>query len=480
MSLQEAADILGDDLRFVQTELLRRGWPVRARVVGTGVNGSALFVRFNAEGEEYLFTITGPSESLERYIANNHALLQRMVPHLNRVPCQGCDVGYQGPSIEPNPAPRREAQRAMLHSHPFEIRRRPDGLWSATVTLPTPGGPLHLCATADEHAVAQAMAGEVAAIGGDRRWLGSKQYRTLVGEVAEKRALDRVGGSLQGLIASGSAEQACGSDFGSSFGNAMRGFLQDKTAGTIMQTVVPLVPVVGPAASLAYGGAKMALDLTDKAQQGDPVARQEIVRISRAAKSGEPDAVRALVTMKAAVKARKEAVKEAARRGEAANQQKLLSALSQQLNEVQKSAASDRARIESVSRENESLKAKLEAAQRAWVESPTNAADEFLDLFGGSDGHVGLDIVQAVGSMVGTLASEVGGVALARPVVSRYLRGRLPQGTRHHECTPEVGALYNRPMREGNQVSIRRDYLRGQAILNAPGPSRTLQSFYRR
>ena len=67
--------------------------------------------------------------------------------------------------------------------------------------------------------------------------------------------------------------------------------------------------------------------------------------------------------------------------------------------------------------------------------------------------------------------------AVARPIISHYFRERVPAGPVVHRAEPEVGALYHRPMREASEVALRRDYLRGQAIVTHGSPQGTRRYF---
>ena len=423
MTMQSAAEILSADLLASENLLRCMGYRPFAQLLGTGPTegGRGIFVRFNAHGEEYVLTLSGNPANIEGLVNAMHA---RVSPHLQRLTPLICSptassgddeapgtLSFHG--RESDPRPRRNEDRRAFHEHTFSIQRRPDGLWTACVAIPTPGGPLYLCATADEHAVAQALHGELSAVSGGRSWVGSDSYHAACGQVAQARVEDRLGAALRNMV-------------------------RDPGVQAIFATAVPMVPFVGPPAALAFQGAKLAMELTDKAEKGDPRARQAVSKIVVEARKGDPNAKRALDAMKVAKQARK-------------------------LNKREQELLLLRA-------ENEDLKAKLKAAEAAasakWEESPKEAAEDFLDQWGGSEEYIGLDTIHATGEVLGQHAIAAGvSRQLARPVLAHYFRERIDAGPVEHRGTPEVGAFYHRPMREASDVALRRDYLRGQAIM---------------
>lgn len=459
MTLQSAAAILNSDLQALQARAVQSGWPMRATVLGTGLSGprgraTGVYVRLRtADGEEYVFTVTGNQTRIEEAISNGHEVATRALARESwptpsgemlfgpapeatsegayRSLARPRGAGYFTPRLgvqdarhegspevgfdsqESNPRNRRREERSLLHRHTFSIQRRPDGLWTACVCIPTDGGPVYLCATADEHAVAQALQNELAIVSGGRSWVGSDEYRAACGQTAEARAEDRLGG-------------------------AVRSFVNDPGAQALF-SAMPVVPVVGPIASLAFHGTRAAVQAVDAARAGDPKARAGIARISAAAKRGDRRAIAAFNALKQA---------KALRDGKA-----------------DPKSVEQLRRIAALEAENRNLTEKLKAMEAKWGETPLEATDEFLDQWGGSDDFVGPDIVQAAGNVVGAYAEEIGvGRDLARPMVARYFRNRLPVGPVRHECSPEVAGLYHRPMRESSTASLRKDYLRGSAL----------------
>lgn len=426
MTMQQAADNLGSDVSAIENLLRCSGYSPMARLMGTGVvgGGNGIFLRFNANGEEYVFTVTGNPLAIESILDAAH---RRVAPHLARLTplvctpdgatASGDDDTFIGREMDPRP--RRNEDRAALHQHTLSIQRRPDGLWTACVAIPVQGGPLYLCATADEHAVAQALQGELAAVSGGRSWVGSDHFRSTAGFIAEARVFDRLGASLRNMV-------------------------KDPGVQAVFSSVVPMVPFVGPAASLAFQGTKLAMELEDKASKGDPKAQQAVVKIATQAKQGDPKAKRALDALKLAKQLKKADKKD---------QQILL-----------------------LQAERDDLAVKLKAAQDAasakWVEAPKDAAEDFVDQWGGSEEYIGMDVVHGCGEVIGKHAGELGASRqLARPLIARYFRERVPVGPVNHANQPEVGALYHRPMREASDVAIRRDYLRGDALLRSGIPT---------
>lgn len=465
MTLESAAATLNTDLQALHARAREGGWPARVTPLGTGLSGprgraTGIYVRLSADGEEYVFTMTGNAAGIERYITQAHQVVERalsgegplgrymrdtgpgtsaegMVARVRgaeyfaerrsaeQIRHEGSpEVGYD--SQELNPRNRRTGERGMLHRHTFSIQRRPDGLWTACVCIPTNAGPLYLCATADEHAVAQALQSELAMVSGGRSWTGEDAYRIACGQVAEARATDRLGG-------------------------AVRSFFNDPGAAAVFQHAVPMIPFVGPVASLAFQGTRAALQTVDKARQRTPegaAVRQGIARISEAAKGGDRRAIAAFNALK-----RAKAIREGKAPMPPTPDPRML------------------AEHEALRQENAGLRAKLAECEAKWEEKPLEAADEFLDGWGGSDDFVGPDVVQAAGQVVGAYADEIGvGRDLARPMVARYFRERLPVGPLNHDCSPEVGRLYHRPMRESSEASLRKDYLRGTGLQTAGFP----------
>lgn len=468
MTLESAAATLNTDLQALQARISSGGWPLRVTFLGTGLSGprgraTGLYTRLQtADGEEYVFTVTGPATGIERYIGQQHEVLTRALAgdgplarwmgemdsggrgarsavegtvarvrggeyfaarrSIQQIRHEGSpEVGLD--SQESNPRPRRVEERGRLHRHTFSIQRRPDGLWTACVCIPTNVGPIYLCATADEHAVAQALQGELAAVSGGRSWAGDEGFIAACGQIAEARATDRLGG-------------------------AVRSFFNDPGAAAIFQHAVPFIPVVGPAASLAFQGTRAALATVDTARQRTEEgakARAGIARISNAAKRGDRRAIAAFNALKQA---------KAIRDGK-----------------LPMPKPGDDAAINALKAENAALRQKLDASSQKWDETPLEAADEILDGWGGSDDFLGPDLVQGAGSVVGGYADSIGvGRDLARPMVARYFHARLPSGPVRHECTPEVSGLYHRPMRESSEASLRKDYLRGTGLQTAGFP----------
>lgn len=427
MTLQQAAENLGSDVSAAENLLRCAGYPPLATLLGTGVvgEGTGIFLRFNALGEEYVFTVTGNPTMIERVLNATH---NRLSPHLARLtpivcpPGGGTAAGEDHDTFigrEMDPRPRRNEDRSALHQHTLSIQRRPDGLWTACVAIPVQGGPLYLCATADEHAIAQALHGELAAVSGNRSWVGSDAYRSTAGQIAEARVFDRLGAALRNMV-------------------------KDPGVQAVFSSVVPMVPFVGPPASLAFQGTKLAMELEEKASKGDPKARQAVVRIATQAKQGDVKAKRALDALKLAKRLKKADKRE---------QQIIL-----------------------LQAERDDLAAKLKACQEAasakWEETPKEAAEEFIDQWGGSEEYVGVDLIHGVGEVIGKTAGELGASRqLARPMIAHYFRERVPVGPVSHSNQPEVGALYHRPMREASDVAIRRDYLRGEALLRSGIPT---------
>jgi len=461
MTLQSAAETLNSDLQAVQARMASMGWPTRARVIGTGVSGpsgrgTGVYVRLDADGEAYVFTLTGNAMAIERLITlshqataralaqaewpsymnvregarafmEDHADSQESAPAEERVIVPDTISGYDAQELDPRP--RRSLNRETLSHHTFQIQRRPDGMWTAGISIPVQGGgSLYLCATADEHAVAQALHGELSDLSGGRSWAGSESYRAACGAVAEARAIDRVGLSFQS-------------------------FIRDPGVASVFSSIVPLVPVVGPVASMAYQGTRMALDVVDKANAGDPKARQGITAVVDQAKKGDKKALIALKALKLAQDIRK---------GAAPMPPKPM--------DPPKNDPRD-AKIKSLEAERDSLRAKIEECNAKWAEKPLEAADDFMDMWGGGDEFVGPDVIQAAGSVMGAYANEVGAGSVARPMLAGYFRSRLPVGHVDRLCSPEVGALYHRPMRESADASLRRDYLRGTALQRAGFPA---------
>lgn len=435
MTMTQASDILGRDLQAAESLLRRAGYEPFANVTSVGPTDGdrGLFVRFNAQGEEYVFTLSGPAGRIEDLIMRGH---ERVAPHLARLDASliASAAGEEPPAPsfqgrEVDPRQRRRNDRLSLHQHTFSIQRRPDGLWTACVCIPVPGGPLYLCATADEHAVAQALQSELSAVSGGRVWANQQSFQAACGAVASARAEDRLGSALRNMV-------------------------RDPGVQAIFASVVPMVPFVGPPASLAFQGAKLAMDLQDKAEKGDPKARAAVAKIVVSAKKGDVNAKRAMSALQAAKLAKKAGKKE---------QEAILL----------------RAQNEDLRAQNRILQEKLDAcakeAEQKWSDSPKEAAEDFLDQWGGSEEYVGLDLVKSAGDVIGELVESSGnaGRRLASPLISHYFRERIPAGpVVHRDGSPEVGALYHRPMREASEVALRRDYLRGQAIMTY-GPERT-------
>lgn len=451
MTLASAASDLCSDLSMLQARLIMEGYPVRARILNCGTSGrpggrhaQGVFVRFDANGEEYVFTVTGPTAGIERYLAMSHENLQRMLarhwPARPEVEDALHDLGdrlrggdttasgalWMGPSHdktvdmdviagydeqEVSPRHRRAADRSLLHRHTFSIQRRPDGLWTACVCIPTPQGDVHLCATADEHAVAQALQGELTDVSGGRIWAGHPAFRQACEKVGEERAMDRLGSALRSMV-------------------------RDPGVQSVFSSIVPFVPVVGPPAALAFEGAKMAVNITDKLQKGDPETTQKVRQVVTKAKQGDQKSIKFLKMLK----------------------------LGQEY--AKQNPVKPDPKIAILEAENKELRLKLAACEAKWKEKPEEAADDYTDLFGGGDEFVGPDIIQAAGNVIGAYAAEASGDPnLAKPMISRYYQERLPMGdVKRRDGSPEVGALYHRPMRESSDASLRRDYLRGTSL----------------
>ena len=433
MTLDSAAQDLCSDLNMLQARMLMEGWPVRARILNCGTTGApgrgptGIFSRFDCNGEQYVFTVTGPARSLEAYLGSAHENLQRLLarhwPAREAVESdlrglmqqwqQGeaqTTAGYDEQEIDPRR--RRRHERGIMHQHTFSVQRRPDGVWTACVCIPTTQGPIHLCATADEHAIAQALHSELSEATSGRDWTRSEHFRSACGAVAEDRVLDRLGA-------------------------AMRSMVRDPGVQSVFSSIVPFVPVVGPPAALAFEGAKMAMSINDKLQQGDPGTTAKVRQVAQQAKAGDP---KAKIAIKALMFAR-----------DAAKDQAL---------------KTKDERILKLEAENKELQMKLATCEKKWKESPLDAADDFVDMFGGGDDYVGPDMVKAAGVVMGKQVEEASGnPILARPLVASYYTERLPEGDRQkRNGSPEVGALYHRPMREASSASLRQAYLRGDAL----------------
>lgn len=433
MSLQTAAETLLTDLRSLQARAIEAGWPVRARILSTGVSGrrdhrdkrnggavgTGIFARFNADGEDYVFTITGNAPGIERLIQRSHdaasaALARHWPQHEAVVVPVDLETDDHGPVTlsgydeqEADPRPRRRRERDITHRHTFSIQRRPDGLWSACVCVPTPGGPLYLCATADEHAVAQALQTELS-VTRNPSIASGLDFRAACGAVAEARAMDRVGSALKQMT-------------------------RDPGVQSIFQNIVPMIPFVGPPAALAFQGARAAIAITDKVNAGDPKATAAVKAVADRAKKGDKRAERAIMALREA----------------------------QILKETERLTVENKRLIS----DNDMLRLKIAAMEKKWEDKPLDAADDFVDMWGGSDEFVGPDIVQAAGNLIGAAVEASGAGQLARPIVASYYAKRMPVGGNiRRDSSPEVGALYHRPMRESSTASARKDYLRGTAL----------------
>jgi len=479
MGLHHAASLLQSDLAALQTRMSGAGVPIRARMSSVGVcappgahTPTGIFVRYNADGEDYVFTLTGNAHRIGQIVRRAHAILRDAlardwsqgrprvvlawpdgsggasheedhdehdesahtadVIHTADVP-PPVSAGYD--EQERNPGPRRDMERGLLHQHTFSIQRRPDGLWTACVCIPVPGGPLYLCATADEHAVAQAMHGELTDVSGGRSWTGNDTFRAACGEVARARAMDRLGQSMTSMRADPTVQSICGD----LFGDIQKALNDPGTQAAFAAT--SQIPVAGPFAAMAYQGARGIMGLIRKTNDGDPKATQFVQAQVQKAKDGDPKAAKFVDILKAGQELQKKGPDYQFKKD---------------------------AKVSMLEAENKMLRQKLAEYEKKWKEQPLDAADQFMAMWGGGDDFVGPDVVQGAGNVMGTAVVQASGdPRLARPIVSKYYRARLPIGSIVRECSPEVGALYNRPMRESSVASLRRDYLRGSALETA-------------
>jgi hypothetical protein len=435
---------------------------MRARLSAVGVTGprdrpTGVFVRGVSGGEPYVFTMTGNPRQIERLIRyaseqiNDGITDGRIVVESGRDsgdrPLRGQDGessrlarpgGYQGSEVDPRE--RRARDRTALHQHQFSITRRPDGLWSACVCIPTAGGNVYLCATADEHAVAQALHGELAAVSGNRRWTGNERFRRVCAEIGNARAMDRLGASA-------------------------RTFMGDPAVRSIFQSVVPLIPVVGPIASTAFNASNSAIAVVDRAEKGDPNARQAVARVTADARANKPGARQALEMLKQASVFRKQIL---SLQNERVSLQAKLRECGEREQERARAIVALKKNEEDLRRQIKKLEKRDEKQEEMSMED--DGFESYSDLWGGFSDNQGVDVVQGAGIVMGEEIGLSEARSLARPTVASYYRNRLPLGPVLRGESPEVAGIYHRPMRESSEASLRKDYLRGTGLQTAGFP----------
>lgn len=196
--------------------------------------------------------------------------------------------------LEPEVVVRRTARgRYLIHGRvEVEItlhRHRPARglpLWTASAVLETPSGPMQWAASATEHEVAQQLAREQGIAGVDLSNLG--------------RDLGRLFGGAQGSSNQRRAQRGAQS---LAFQRVVRDVRRtlDSPAGRAVTNVLSQVPYIGPAVQ----GVRAATTLVDNVARGNPRSRQNLARLQRAARGGDPRARRAVNVVESVLRAQR-------------------------------------------------------------------------------------------------------------------------------------------------------------------------------
>lgn len=257
----------------------------QVRLVGGGVlptstaRRSIIYVRWQMpDGETYTGSVNGPNAQLAPLVASQLAKLHRL-DGMNDVDTASA-FHLQAPGT---PVPGGavsgmdfvgmdfvgDAADAAMHAHDFTIRRSRDGGWSGCVTIPTRGGEITICASADERAIARALRDSMVQSGyvGDAFADIARGFQQMAQGIAQGRVFDRLGSMLS---------QA----------------MNDPTVSQVLN-IASVIPGVG----IGVAAARAASGVIDQLQSGHGPTQERVRQTIQAAHDGDPHAQRATAAL---------------------------------------------------------------------------------------------------------------------------------------------------------------------------------------